>query len=45
MLDPDELYFTSESYKDQLDELGTEIEVEDIAERLNELLEEKSKLR
>jgi len=33
MLDPDELYFTSEKYKDLLDELGTEIEAEDIAER------------
>jgi len=33
MLDPDELYFTSENYKDLLDELGIEIEAEDIAER------------
>jgi len=33
MLDPDELYLTSEKYKDLLDELGTEIEAEDIAER------------
>jgi hypothetical protein len=33
MLDPDELYITSENYKDLLDELGIEIEAEDIAER------------
>ena len=33
MLDPDELYFTSEHYKDLLDELGDEIEAEGIAER------------
>ena len=33
MLDPDELYFTSERYNDLLDELGDEIEAEGIAER------------
>ena len=33
MLDPDELYFTSDNYKDLLDELGDEIKAEDIAAR------------
>ena len=33
MLDPDELYFTSERYNDLIDELGDEIEAEVIAER------------
>ena len=33
MLDPNELYFTSDNYKDLLDELGTEIEAEGISDR------------
>ncbi len=33
MLDPDELYYTSERYNDLIDKLGDEIEAEGIADR------------
>jgi hypothetical protein len=33
MLDPDELYYTSERYNDLIDKLGDEIEAEGITDR------------
>lgn len=39
MLDPDKLYFSSESYRNLLDEIGENIHREDIAERANNLID------